>query len=747
MQSPLPPNYLLNPTGKTGVTLLIALAITCLTGQSIAQENTAEPWTLEADQITHYSDPQKIVADGDVVILHGEQDSAQPVEIKADTVTYLAAESELNAQGNISMIEETGTLSASSIRLNLRAQTGQLTAATISMIDHEIKFSGERVEKIARNRYIFYDGMATSCPTEDNSSPAWSFHWSKADITINGMAHLKHTTFRIKDLPLLYIPYMILPAKTTRQTGFLFPELSHSSRGGSGLLTPLFINLSPSSDLTLYPGYYEKRGAFAGLEFRQVSDYNSRATLAINYQHDRTKDSGAAGSIDDYRQDGYLRDEHDRYWLRGKADHYFSKNSALRFDVDTVSDQDFLHESRDGMTGFTLSSLNFFDDFNRGLQEASLNFRESILQFSNKSQLASTGLEVRYVDDTLADLTGTEPAQTLPRVLYSSRLPLNNMPISFGWDSEYVYYRPEEGIGYQRLDLSPRLVMPIPFGKLAEGTIIGGFRETIYRVETVGDPASGWNSANAKNRHTLDISTNIATVLARDFQLGAQRQLTHTFRPNLRYNYRRSNDQSDLPNLDGFDRLTDSNHLTVELNNYFRAGQTDSGNTTPRQIGYLKLQQSYNLTEARRDLTGSNDKRRPFSDIAMDLEISPMPSLFLRYQTALNVYAQGVSRYNLQSRYSNSRNDTLTVDYDYVKGGGRNLSIASQIHLTERLAATYQTTRSLLTDHATTESIGLLYNAQCWGAELTSSKASDDQRIMLIFSLTGIGKALELRKN
>ncbi|MEN8135390.1 MAG: LPS assembly protein LptD [Thermodesulfobacteriota bacterium] len=728
--------------------LLLALAFTGQANQSGAEEYTAEPWALEANQITYHTNPQQITAEGDVVLRHTEEQSAKPLEIRADTVTYLTTGSVLDARGNVFLKEESGTISASSILLNLQDQTGKLTSTTVSLADHEIKFSGERVEKIASDRYVFFGGKATSCQTDGNKSPAWSINWRKADITINGMAYLKHATFKVKKVPLLYIPYLALPAKTTRQTGFLFPEISHSSRDGIGFTTPLFINLSPSSDLTFFPGYYEKRGTFAGLEFRSVSDYNSRTTLAINYLDDRTKDPGPPASPDDYRQDGYLRAEHDRYWVRGKADHYFSQNSVLRLDVDAVSDQDFLHEYRDGISGFSQSNRNFLNDFKRSLQEASLNFRESILQLSRRGQLGSGGLEVRYVDDPLAKLTGTEPAQTLPRALYSTRLPLlNNLPLSLGWDSEYVYYRPEEGIGYQRLDLLPRLIMPMPFGALIEGTIAGGFRETAYRVETIGTPTSGWNSTNAKNRNTWDFTTNMATLLSRDFLITAERRLTHTFRPNLRYNYRTSTDQSELPNLDGFDRLADDNSLTLELNNYFRSGNADPKILPNRQLGYLKLKQSYNLQEARRDLTRPGDKRRPFSDLALDLEISPLTNLFFRYQTALDVYGQGVGRYNLQGRYHNSRQDRLTIDYDYVKGVATNLNISTQLQLTDKLSARYNTSRSLLDNHATAETIGLLYNSQCWGVELTSSRDSEDRRVMLTFSLTGIGKALELRKS
>ncbi len=724
--------------------IFLALAI-CAFGRANAQEGPTEPWTLEADRITYRNNPQEVSAEGDVVMRRREKNSDIPLLLEADAVTYRVERSQVEATGNVTLKEKSGTISAADVHLNLREHTGRLSATTVTLADQEIMFSGKLAEKTGEARYIFHDGLVTSCRTTGDEAPDWSINWKKADITVDGLAFLKHATFKIKKVPLLYIPYLILPAKTTRQTGFLFPEISHSSRDGGGLIAPLFINLSPSSDLTFYPGYYEKRGGFSGLEFRHLFGENSRATLAANYQHDRTEDQGPAGGDDDYRQDGFLRTEHDRYWLRGKADHHFSRDTVLHLDIDTVSDQDYLHEYRDGITGFTESNLDFLEDFNRGLQEATLNFRESILQIAGQGEMSGGGLEVRYTDNPLSDYTGDEALHTLPRILFDSRQPFADLPVSFGWDSEYVHYRPEEGIGYQRLDLEPSLIMPIPFGSLVEGSVIGRFRETLYNIETVNS-ADAWDSAETQNRNSINFTTNVATLLARDFPVHGDRVLNHAFRPNLRYNFLENSDQSDLPDLDNVDRLEDDNSLTMELHNYFRTSASGPEGFSARQIGFLKLSQSYDLTEARRRPADPADSRHPFSDIALDLEISPLNRLYFRYQTALNVYGEGVSRYNLQGRYSNSRKDSLIVDYDYSKGEARNLSLSSRFKLTSYLAAGYSTTRSLLLDHTTDETISLIFTAQCWQMELASTRDSEDRRVMLTFSLTGIGKAFEVRK-
>lgn len=63
------------------------------------------------------------------------------------------------------------------------------------------------------------------------------------------------------------------------------------------------------------------------------------------------------------------------------------------------------------------------------------------------------------------------------------------------------------------------------------------------------------------------------------------------------------------------------------------------------------------------------------------------------------------------------------------------------------MAARYSTTFSFLEDHKAGESASLLYTPQCWSMEFTVSQDSNDRRLILVFSLTGIGKALELNQS
>ncbi len=709
----------------------------------------ATPWEITADKIVTHQDSELVEAEGDVVLNRPGPLGRKPLIIKADKIIYDGGSKKIKASGNLIFSSQGDRAEADSVVIGINNEIGSLINTTFYFADTELYFSGSKVEKTGPQSYRFLHGRITACKTEDGRAPAWSIWGSEANLTIDGFATIWHATLRVKDFPILYTPFLIYPAKTKRQTGFLFPEISHSSRDGYGFMLPLFINLSPSSDLTLYPGYLVRRGFYGGLEYRYVANYRSLGSININYLNDRTADT-VAGDVDlDYRQDGYLRTTHDRYWVRSKVDHYFTPHSAARFDLDFASDRDFIQEYRQGMIGFDESHKDYLAMFNRGFQEESLTFRESNLQFAKEWNQAFLGLEGRYVDDTAIDATAETSIHTLPRLMLAGRLPIFGTAAGISFDSEYVNYWRRQGLGYNRLDVFPRLAVPLPLGALLEGKVSSGFRETIYQVKNHGEVA-GADWSDYKNRNVVEVGGNIAAPLSRDFEIGTDfdRWLNHTFRPNLKYSYTYSKTQKDLPDLDADDRLGLENLITYEFNNYFILGSLDKeGSEQSRDLGHINMSQGFNVEETRRQLSGVNDKRRPFSEISFDLDLYPLSGFQVRYQTGLDVYGKGVTRYDLLSRYANSRGDSLALDYTYNKGSATDLKIDLEAVLLPQIKIKYHTTQSLLNNHKTLESLSLVYTPHCWSLEVEVSKDTNDQRIMVLLSLAGIGKAVDWGKD
>jgi LPS-assembly protein len=726
---------------KNSVAALVS-SVACLWAQQCAAGNiTSEPWDITADKISRYTKPENIVAEGNVVLRRTGDQSTEPLTIKADWLRYNVDDGLVHARGHLSMRTAEQDLDAVEAVINLNDETATLTDTTLFVPENNLHFSGRQVDKTGPITYRFKDGDFTACKVVEGKAPPWQFHSGEAVVKLEKVVVLKHTVLRVKGVPVLYVPYMAVPANTKRKTGFLFPEISQSERSGTGLITPYFIDLSPSSDLTLYPGYLSNRGVVAGAEFRYVTDFNSKETIAATYIHDKTEDTVE----DDFKEDDYLRTDQNRYWIRGKLDHDFGNDLLAKIDLDLASDRDFVEEFQRGVNGFNESDRNFLRDYNRGLTEATIPYRPSQMQLTKTWSSAFLGGQLVGIND-LTDVKDV-PTQvnTLPAILYSGVFELESLPLSLSWDSGYVHYWREEGVGEQRFDLHPQLTAPLPLGQYIEGTVTSGLRETAYKIDANGSDAFDWEYDQNQNRTAWNFDADIATTVARDFDmhLGSVTRLNHAIRPEIEYSYGTLDKEDQLPDIDEVDLLAPENLITYSLNNYFRVAGSKDDKEYDRYFGYLKIIQSYDIHEDRRDLAGPVDENHPFSDVTLELNVYPLPRWQTRYQTAYSVYGDGVTTYDLYSRYLSPRGDSASLDYRYTKGTEINQLNAEVItRLTDTWYLEADLKQSLDSNTITSASFGLTYHPQCWAIKFLAEKSSDDKRVAILFSLVGLGQSL-----
>ncbi|RUM41501.1 MAG: hypothetical protein DSY80_08700, partial [Desulfocapsa sp.] len=363
-----------------------------------------EEWQIEADKVLRFDNPSSIVAEGNVVLVKIrnlppaqvkaddtktgwtdllEEDTSQEevitqeivteaeprtetaITINADWIAYDVEGNKIKARGNVSIIDGTNKLLAESGTLNLNDETGSFTKATVLRDKLDLHLEGETITKTGVNTYNIVDGWVVTCKVKEEETPPWSFAAAETDVTQGGYATLTHATFRIKDVPVLYSPWLMVPVGNTRQTGVLFPEISTSKYGGFGVNLPIFVNLSDSSDMTIYPEYYTNRGFMPGVELRYALGSQKKGGLIANYLKDDLSNPSETAY---YSDTGYTHTNDDRYWVRGKLDHDFDNNIITRTDLDIVSDRDYLTEFNSGLTGFKDSQDRFLDAFGRGFQ-------------------------------------------------------------------------------------------------------------------------------------------------------------------------------------------------------------------------------------------------------------------------------------------------------------------------------------------------------------------------------------------
>ena len=724
----------------------------------------ATPWQVTADKISRFVNPPSIIAEGHVVLSRQgvtslaelaepkapqADNGPKPLTISGDWIRLDPVTNQVRVRGHAVLDSEEEHVTADLADLDMNRQTGHLERATIHFPKRSLYLAGATVEKTGDLTYHLEEGWVTRCAPQEGLVPPWSFGWQRADITQEGFAHFTHTTFRVKDVPVVYSPYVGFPTSRKRKSGVLLPEWTGGERDGAGLLVPLFVSLSPSQDLTLYGGGLSERGVLAGAEFRYVQDRASRGMVAISYLNDSLTDTPG----DDFKSDGVFRTTTDRYWLRGKADHDFGHHLNGKLDIDLVSDQDYLEEYNDGLIGYSESARVFTEEFGRGFEAKTTHSRTNLAQLTRWWPTMTLGGEVRASNDPTSTPSTIHP-WSLPSLAFAGSRPLFPSRSAAGlpgplaatdlvWDTGYVYYWQEGGVGAHRFDLHPSLKAPLPVAPYLETTAALGLRQTMYQAD--GNGPNGESPASGTLSRTLsDVTLATSTLLVRDFELGGPslRRLSHLVRPGLSYTYLPAARQDDLPAFDSIDRIGAENLVTYEVSNDFEVETREGG---AWKFGYARLSQAYDIHETRRDL-GLDDRRRTFTDVAFESWLQPLPELRLIYETDWDIYGDGATNYQLGASYFTPRGDTLYLEHRYDAAQVINqLNLVLSVRLATTLQAQAVVYHSLETDQTSDTSLRLLYQPACWGLALQATTTPDDAyRLSLMFSLEGVGNIMGL---
>lgn len=785
--------FITSPQAARILCLTALLAIPLSPGSSSADTVSTEEWQIEADKVTRYEDPKSVIAEGNVILIKKElapptpsatetkdqkwadllEEPVKPkaktgadteknippryqdkVTIKADWIAYDVERGSIKARGNVSIKSAGEELKAESGSVDLTKETGSFNNATILRDSMSMHLEGKTIEKTGVNTYHIENGWVITCKLENNETPPWSFASTDTSITEGGYAVLKNATFRIKDVPVLYSPWMIVPAKNKRQTGFMLPEVSFSERNGFGANLPLFVNISDSTDITLFPEYYENRGAMPGMEFRYVLNEGQKGTFMGSFLNDNLS---SPDEFDYYNDTGFTHTNSDRYWFRGKIDHDLPDNLYTRIDLDVVSDRDYLTEFNSGLTGFTQSNRRFFSMYGRSFQHRTEDQRRNTAKVLKAWDTVSLETNFLAINDTSNSNSSTS-LWKLPGMDLTGSHAINNTSLSLDWNADYVnYWVEDDGIGGHRLDLFPRISAPIPLGTYLESRAEAGVRYTAYAVETYGDET--WEKDETPSRSLFNLHGEVGSTLLRNFGLGNDwaSSWDHRLRPYLEYDFIPETNQDDLPVFDEVDRISDANAFTYGVNNFFELFK-DEAHDKRYDFAYFKIWESYDLRSEYSD--------RPLTPISLKLGLQPVTNFGVSYQTDIGAYGEGVTMYSLEGNYSNSRGDAVGVDYVYtgtqeIKGstfnrddlfntspfyssynGLRNIhqiNVGARTQIINTVFAKYQIEHSLSQSETIEQNISLIYQPSCWSIEVRSSYTPTDEGLMLVFNLANIG--------
>lgn len=216
---------------------------------------------IYSDTLEYFHETKTYVAKGSVEI---KKDDAV---IHADEVIYDEATAEVTAEGKVSYRDMDVSLTAGKAELNIETKTGRLFDADIFYEKDNYYLSGKVIEKRGENAYFSPSAAFTTC---DAPIPAWCVRGRNIDAVLGKSVKARDASFRIKNVPVLYTPYLWAPLLAKRQTGVLMPVVSQSESRGFGLKIPFFWAISENRDATFVLDTYSKRGIGEGMEYRYV---------------------------------------------------------------------------------------------------------------------------------------------------------------------------------------------------------------------------------------------------------------------------------------------------------------------------------------------------------------------------------------------------------------------------------------------------------------------------------------------
>ncbi|MCA1608177.1 MAG: LPS assembly protein LptD, partial [Acidobacteria bacterium] len=500
--------------------------------------------------------------EGQRVIVHsGNVDARLGIyRLQADKITIIEAENKMIAEGNVIFDQgDDQRITGARAIWNYKTKLGSFedsTGFTNQTNDGTvIYFTADKVERTALDEVVVTKGKFTAC---EEAVPKWSFTADEAKIKANEKVKLKRPKFRVKDVPIIALPYASIPIeRQDRSSGFLTPTFGYSRDKGFRLSTAYFQTLGRSADVTIRGDLYSSRGLGYGLDFRTRA--NSRSYLNFGFYAVSDRVLGANEDAEHPDQGGSI--------VYAEGVHYFPNGFTAAVDVRLTSNLAFRQVFSDGIQQI-ISPIEVSQAFvNKSWGNYTLNLlaRSQVISIPNvrvkTRNLPSVNFEKRP-----SMLSFLEPVYFSFKTSVegvSRREEIDNRNRYFQLTGSNPVVTPVLG---QRLDIYPQLTLPIQT-KYFNLTATGAMRVTYYS-NSFDDMRRvvGRDVIRKYGEFQLDFRP---VALARNFYGKEDKfRFRHVIEPFVTYRFIKGVDNfNKIIRFDYLDTLTDTNEIEYGITN------------------------------------------------------------------------------------------------------------------------------------------------------------------------------------
>ena len=704
--------------------------------------------------------------EGEVWRFYGSPEQAVRVDCDdmqffADYMEVVRDQDLITARGHIVFVSGDNRISADRMEFNTRTRTGTFYDARgiASIADRgdrsmfgtqepDAYFWGAELEKLGPSRYRITRGGFTTCV---QPTPRWEIAAGSVTINLDRYALLTSSVFRVKGVPLLYLPAFYYPIQEDdRATGFLIPTYGASTVRGQTISNAFFWAIGRSHDATVYHDWMSNAGQQIGGEYRYVLSPASGGHTQFSLLNERETTTAGTGAVLPARRS---------YSLRGDVAQSLPGQFRARANAD------------------------YFSSI-----ETQQQYQQDLFRATNRSRRFAThvtGALGQYLVSATADrndifytATSLVTYGSLPRITFARpERPIGRSRVYMGVSSEYVTLlrsTTQENVrtqdqGLTRMDISP--VVRVPFNRWPFLTInsVVAWRGT-YWTESLTDTLPRTQVNEGIGRQYFDFQTRLTgPVFNRIYNTPGGRfaeRYKHVIEPSLAVQR--------LTAIDQFDRIVklESADYTVGNVTRYTYGLTNrlyAKREVAREVASVSVSQTYytdaNAARYDQQYQSAFTARAPthFSPVALQARASPHDRLQAEFRTewdpsaralrtiaANGTYAAG-EWLHVSGGWSQRRFIPELPGFDdpnradqYVNG------LANLRSARNRVGGTYSFNYDLLRDRFLQQRWVAYYNAQCCGVgfeyqtfnllgSFFAPGLAQDRRFNLSFTLGGIG--------
>lgn len=366
---------------------------------------------IQADSLDRDTENEIVELKGNIQIVYKEY------HIKCDQAYIFLRAKRIHMLGRVIMTHTKSTLGGDQVWFDYESNTGLISKGFVQ--SGSVIFEGELINKTGENDFFVQNADYTTC---SNCPASWSFQGSQIRAELGGYAYIKNSFLKVGTIPVFWLPYLVIPLKSDRQTGLLTPEFENSQPGGLTISQPFFYVISRNQDLTYTLKNYELRGPKSLLNYRFVLNENSYGDFNTGWLRDKVFQN--EDRINSFKSETERGEGFNRWFL--KYDHYLELPN------------DYIHR----LQILNASDLQYPNDFSKETKNQNEPSLENRMSLSKNTENTHFHIDTSYHINLLKSdpLAGNDESVHRTPEIIVSKMPelISDSGFIYNWEFSYL---------------------------------------------------------------------------------------------------------------------------------------------------------------------------------------------------------------------------------------------------------------------------------------------------------------------